>query len=232
MAMAVAPGTAARADRAAEIARIHVEAMGGIARIRALEALRMTGTVATAAGRLPFVLIAARPDRIRMETRMRDRTVVQGSDGVAPPWELDPALQPPHARPMPPAAAELFVFDSDFDDPLVAWQERGYGLELAGEVELGGRRLLRLLIVRSLTQNVFILLDPQTYLIVLRAQTLTTGGRHREVVSRYGDYRPVRGVLVPHEVAVYFDGELSQQATFDTIEPNPRFSDGIFSPPP
>ncbi len=221
----------ARADQAADIARIHVEAIGGMTRIQALRTLRISGNVITAKEQLPFTLIAARPNRVRTETQLGGRVIVQASDGVAPPWTLDPANSPARTERMAPAEAELFLFDADFDDPLVGWEERGYRLEYAGEADMGGRKLVRLLVVRSLTENIFVLLDPRTYLLAFRLQQLSADGSRREVVSRYGDHRPVAGVLLPHEVTVFINGRLSQQATFERIEANPVLPRDIFQPP-
>lgn len=75
----------ARADRMDDIAAIHVEAIGGRARIEALGALRATGQVVTGGQRARFVLIAARPNRIQLETEAGGRTLVQG---ILLPYEI------------------------------------------------------------------------------------------------------------------------------------------------
>jgi hypothetical protein len=218
---------ATAADRATEIARIHVEALGGATAIRALASMRMTGEVLAGGTRVPFTLLAARPTQVRMETRFPDRIVVQAYDGESPPWESDAA----GSRAMSAAAAERFLADAEFDDPLVLARERGASLEFAGETEVRGRKLLRLLVSRSLTENVFILIDPATYLLAFRVQELTRSGRRVEVVTRYDDFRPVAGVLVAHEIALFVDGALSQQAKIDAIEPNPAIAVGAFARP-
>lgn len=210
-----------------EIARIHVEALGGAAAVRALAAMQMTGEVLARGSRVPFTLLVARPNRIRMETRFPDRAVVQAYDGERPPWESDPAGQ----RTMSAAAAERFLADADFDDPLVQARERGTSLEFAGETEVRGRKLLRLLVSRSLTENVFVLIDPATYLLAFRVQELTRSGRRLEVVTRYDDFRPVSGVLVAHEITLFVDGALSQQAKIDAITPNPEIGGEAFIRP-
>lgn len=218
---------AGAADRATEIARIHVEALGGASAIRALASMRMTGDVLARGTRVPFTLLVARPNRVRMETRFPDRVVIQASDGESPPWESDPAGQ----RAMSAAAAERFLADAEFDDPLVQARERGADLEFAGETEVRGRKLLRLLVSRSLTENVFILVDPATYLLAFRVQELTRTGRRVEVVTRYDDFRPVAGVLVAHEITLFVDGALSQQAKIDAIVPNPPIGIETFARP-
>ena len=71
-----------RADQAADIAQIHLEAIGGRQRIEALIGLRMSGVVVLGEKRVRFTMIAARPDRVRLETGDNGRTLVNASDGV------------------------------------------------------------------------------------------------------------------------------------------------------
>jgi hypothetical protein len=229
--LVVALGSA-RADRAEELARIHIEAIGGRERIEKLEALRATGTVQAAGRKVRFTMIAARPDRIRLETEAGGRTLVQGSDGEQPPWEFDTGTWPPKYRAMPEGAAKTFVADSEFDDPLVAGEKRGFVLDYAGEVEVGGRKLLRVLVTRKLTETYALLLDAQTYFIVKRIeQRQTAGGRTAQVVTHYEDFRPVEGVLLPHQITVAIDGRTTQQTQIARIDANPKVTEETFGRP-
>ena len=212
-----------RADPAADIAAIHVEAMGGKTRIEALTALRATGEVTAAGKTVRFTLLAARPDRVRVETTIGDRTLVQGSDGVAPAWEFEVGAAPePRARTMPEATARTFTADAEFDDPLVAGAARGYGFDFGGEAIAEGRKFFRVLVTRRLAETFTLLVDASTYLVVGRQDIRETAtGRRVAVVTRYGDFRPVEGVLLPHQVAVTVDGRVTQETRIDRIEANP-----------
>lgn len=220
-----------RADRAAEIARIHVEAVGGQQRLAALTALRMTGVVTSATTTATVSIIAARPARLRAETRFGGRTIVQAWDGTAPPWQFDSAALAPGITMLPAGAAERFLADAEFDDPLVAAFLHGAPVEFAGEVEVGGRKLLRLLVPRKLTENIFLLLDPQTYFILLRVQRLTRAGAQVELVTRYEEYRPVNGVLIAHVVTLFEDGRQTQRARFESIEALAAVDEELFRMP-
>jgi hypothetical protein len=227
--LAVAP---LRADEAADIARIHLEAIGGHARMSALVAMRMTGVVVLGGKRVKFVMIAARPDRVRLETENNGRTLVNATDGVEPPWEFDTGTWPPRYRVMSEAAARAFTADTDFDDPLVAGPERGFTLEYGGEVEVEGRKLLRVLVTRRLTETFSVLVDEETYFIVQRVETReTVAGRTRRVITRYDDFRPVDGVLLPHRVTLEADGRTEQTMIMERIETNPALTPGIFTRP-
>jgi hypothetical protein len=221
-----------RADRASDLAAIHTEVIGGKKRIEALKSLRATGNVTANGKQVRFTMTAARPDKIRVETEMGGRTLVQGSDGVAAPWEFDTGTWPPKYTDMPDASAKTFVADAEFDDPLVSGAARGFTIEYAGEVSVEGKKLHRLLVTRKLIQTFSLLLDPETFFIVTRVeQRPTVSGRQVQVVTHYEDFRPVEGVLLPHQIAVVIDGKVTQHTKIVAVEPNPTVTAETFTRP-
>ena len=224
--------TPALADRVSELVAIHTEAIGGRARIDALKAMRATGLVIAAGQRMRFTMLAERPNKIRLETEMGARTLVQATDGVNPPWELDSGTWPPRYRDMGAAVAKTFAADAEYDDPLVAGPSRGYTLEYAGDVELENKKMPRILVTRNLTETFSLLLDPDTFFIVRRVEERPNPiGGVSQVVTFFDDYRPVDGVLVPHKIGLFVDGQVKQQTLINSVEPNPSISDDVFTRP-
>ncbi len=224
--------TALRADRAADLARIHIEAIGGRERITALASLRVTGLAVAGGKQVRFTMAAARPARLRLETESGARSLVQGTDGVEPPWEFDTGTWPPKYRDMNDSVARTFLGDAEFDDPLVAGESRGYILEYAGEIDAGGRKLLRVLVTRKLAETFSVLLDDETYFIVMRIDHRTSpSGRKVQVVTHFDDFRPVEGVLLAHRITITADGKATQQTKIVRIEANPELSADLFTRP-
>lgn len=222
-----------RADRAAEIAEIHVAVLGGRERIDALKAFRAEGHVLVASGaQVKFTMMAARPNQIRLETEKGGRTLVQGWDGTSAPWEFDTASWPPRYRDMAVGAARTFMTDAEFDDPLVAGEGRGFTLEFAGEFEADGRKMLRVLVTRRLVETYSLIVDEETCLIQMRVeQRESAGGRGIRVATHYADYRAVEGVLLPHTITLSIDGKVTQQTKIARIEANPKLEGAFFSRP-
>ncbi|WP_146180048.1 hypothetical protein [Opitutus sp. ER46] len=221
-----------RAGRAEELIRIHVEALGGRERIAALTAIRATGTVVVGDKRTRFTMLAARPNRVRIETENAGRTLIQVSDGVNAPWEFDTGDWPPRYRDMAKGTAATFAADAEFDDPLIAGAERGFTFDYAGEVKAENRTLLRILVTRRLTETFSLLLDPDTFFIVSRLEERTTpSGGKTTVVTHFADYRPVNGVLMPHLIALVIDGKPRQQTMVESIQPNPELPADAFARP-
>jgi hypothetical protein len=221
-----------RADAVADIAKIHIEAIGGMERIKALSAVRATGKVSANGKDVRFTIVAARPDRARVETEGDGRTLVQGSDGVEEPWEFDTGTWPPIYRAMAAGSARTFKADAEFDDPLVMGAARGYVLEYAGEVDVEGKKMFRILVTHKLRDTFSLLVDSETYFIQKRVEKRTTvSGRTVHVITHYEDFRPVDGVLLPYKVVTSIDGKMTQMTQITKVEANPKVNDQMFTRP-
>ncbi len=222
------------ADRAADIVRLHIAAIGGQERIDALHAYRAEGRMGDDSSAVRFTLLAARPARLRMELHFADRTEIQAFDGASPPWQSRSRPgQPPEIEPMPPAEAAAFTGDAVFEDPLVAGPRLGYRISFAGETKIADRTLLRVRVGEPSARVFFLLVDPGTHLIAARIEPLDAGpGGSGSRVTRYEDFRPVAGVLMPHGISLHAGGKPVWWARIDRIEPNPELPPAIFTRPP
>jgi hypothetical protein len=145
---------------------------------------------------------------------------------------MEPGPDGPLLRTMPERAARVFVADAEFDDPLISGPGRGYVCEFAGEVEKDGRKYLRVLVTRNLTDTYSLLVDATTFFIVRRIERRSSvTGRKVEVMTEFADFRPVGGVLLAHQVEVSIDGRVTQQTRIESIEANPVLAAGGFSRP-
>ena len=224
--------TAARADEASDIARIHREAIGGSVRIAALTAVRMTGTIVIRERHVPFTMLAARPNRVRLQTEDNGHVLIAVSDGREPPWEYDSGSPPPRYRTMSETAAKSFTADAEFDDPLVGGSARGFTLEFAGMAISDGGRQLRILVTKNLSETFSLLIDEETYCILKRVdERVHPDGRKRLTITRYEDFRPVEEVLMPHKITLIIDGRVEQQMIIRDIEANPVLAPETFAVP-
>lgn len=231
--IAVLAPLASAAERAAEIVRLHLEAIGGRERLEAMSSFRAQGQLVAGNTRAELTLLAARPNLVQLELRYSDRTTIQSTDGNDPPWTLDTAERGGKSTLMGAAVAKAFLADAEFDDPFLIAEAKGHQVEFRGEATVKGQRFLRLLVTKRPDETFFLLLDPKTYFIAMRVEPhAASNGRHMGALTRYSDFRPVRGVLVAHRIAVELNGQLVQEARIDHIEPNPVLPPGIFSRPP
>ena len=222
--------SAAWADQAVDLARLHTEAIGGAARIAQFSALQSTGSVRIGERTLRIGLVAQRPNRVRTIVQAEGSMLTQAYDGVNPPWQIDSSAKSPEPQLMGEAAAREFAGDAEFDDPLVSPPERGYSVDYAGTTEVNGRRIFRLLVTRKFTETFELELDGETYFIIRRLSTRwQPGGREIELETRFADFRPVAGVIVPFRIAVYAGDRLLHETVLESVEANPPLSASVFS---
>ena len=50
-------------------------------------------------------------------------------------------------------------------------------------------------------------------------------------MTRYDDFRPIDGVLLPHRITIVTDGRVEQQMVVEKIEPNPAVTPETFTRP-
>lgn len=222
--------SAARADFARDLSRIHTEAVGGRANINALKTLKATGVTRNARGDLKFVLWAARPDRIRTEVASGGRTIVQAWDGAGEPWSTD--SQSRRITVITGAGATEFKMDAEFDDPLIAGPARQIALDYAGPVEMDGRELLKVVVTHHFTSTSFVYLDPVSFLIVRREDLRRRKTGEVLIRTDYSDFRAVGGVILPHRLVISQNGKQLNETVVERIEPNPELAADLFKMPP
>ncbi|MFI5357245.1 MAG: hypothetical protein ACHQ4G_07915 [Opitutales bacterium] len=222
----------ARAVEADHLARIHVEAIGGMERLRALTSLRVTGVVYIDGRRLQFTMLAQRSNRVRIETRLGEHVLVQATDGKNPPWQVKPAAGSPAPSVLTGFEAREFAADAEFDDPLVDYAAKGYALDYAGETTWDGRKSFKLLVTRRLVDSYYLVVDAETYFITGKLATRQLeDGTTAQIVTRYEDFRPVAGVIMPFRIVVQAEGKPLHETDLQTMDANVPVPPGSFTMP-
>jgi hypothetical protein len=220
-----------RADSADDVARIHIEAIGGKLRMNLLRTLQAAGRVNIDGRVLTFRLLAERPNRLRMETRSGSRRIVQATDGVSAPWQLDPDAKPGRVTQLEGEEAREFASDAEFDDPLVDYAARGYSIDYAGETQVGDRRAIKLLVTRRLVDSFQLMVDVETYFILQKVSVRVRQGRQVKMEITYDDHRPVAGIIIPHRYLTYADGRLLHETILESVEANAPVPPDSFTAP-
>ncbi len=215
-----------KVDFAADLARIHIEMIGGRDKVAALTGLRATGTTNISGGKLTFVLWAQRPNRVRVETLGGDIRITRGYDGVHPPWMR---LAENHASEQPPEDAAVFIRDAEFDDPLYRAKERGLGLHYTGAVQVHGIEWSRIEVTAPTGKAIWYL--DESYMLVRR--DIKRVMRDKEVVEEtyYSDFRSVSGVLLPHLIEVRVGNNVLHETKLEDIDANPFLLPEFFKRP-
>jgi outer membrane lipoprotein-sorting protein len=226
--VAVLATTAGHAQLGHDIARRHAARAGD--KLAALVAVRAEGRTFINGEVVPFLLIAERPNRLRVESFTPLRRALQVYDGHSAAWASHSETKAGTPQDMPEVEAREFVANADFDGPLVDFAAKGYSIDYAGEDTIDGRPAAKLLVSRK--DGVFFLwVDATTSEIVKRSVFRVSNGQRVAVETVFKDFRPVAGVLQPHQIETSANGQLLYVMVIDRMEANPVIPAGTFDRP-
>jgi len=201
-------------EAAAIIARC-AEAMGGVARIKAIKTLRAEVVYPDHDGKAVIHEIR-RPDKIRTERPGDYIAVFDGRQGAL--LKYDPAKpgQPPVPQDLPAGAAKGFetdlvwFFPSFFDFPT----------EYKGTVESNGTKCHKLVVTLSLGTRAEYRIDAETSLVKTIAVDETFQGQTFHMEREWLDLKPVQGFLYPSRMTYPGRGGKTAVAEIKKIEFN------------
>ncbi len=237
--LVVAAGLAAAtsAQTADELVAKSLAARGGLDKIKAVQTLRMTGTLGVNGMEMPIVLEIKRPASIRTEVTFQGLPAVQATDGKQA-WGIVPiADSQPQA--LPPDAVKELAKQADFEGPLADYKGKGNRVELVGLEKAEGKDAYRLKVTQADGSVEYHILDAASSLPIRVESQRTILGQEVQGQSTLGDYREVGGVRWPYRIQNSAKnmpnappGQAYQQAfTFSKIEVNPALDDSRFRMP-
>jgi hypothetical protein len=228
--LASSPG-AVRAQTVDEIVAKHIEARGGYERIKAIQTIRLTRTVATPFANVKVVISKKRPQLYRADQTAPGQPPAPRGINADAAW--DTAQGKVTLRP-PDLAAETREIDGDFDGLLVDWKAKGHTVVLEGQEAISGTSTYKLKLTTKSGAVRYIYLDAKTYLDRRQTGVLKAPGRQEQFVMDFSNWRPIEGVLFPMNVDEDRTGRGITQsyATYtEKIELNVPIDDALFATP-
>jgi hypothetical protein len=211
----------------------HIEALGGQPRIDAIHAVvfRLTyreGDFVMPDGYMakmrPYYKTLGDPKNLKVD-------VNEGFDGSAWEYYSDPGVVLRTVG----AAAAATRHGTELIDSLVDAAMLGARIDLAGEEPFAGKAACRLHVTLADGYEKDLFVDRQSFLILgdRRAAPIHAFGAPVQSENRFGDYRPVNGVLFPFtikEVEIATGKELNS-VTMQSVTVNEKFDVSYFGPP-
>ncbi len=231
-ALAALVGVPASAQTLDEVLARNLKAKGGLDRIKAVQTIRMTGTMTIGPGmEAPFVMEMKRPNMMRMEFTLQGITGVQAFDSKTG-WQLMPFSGRKDPEPLPEDAMKQVEEQADLDGPLVDYKAKGHTVELVGKEQVEGSDAYKLKLVLKNGDIRYIYLDADQYLEIRTEGKTKIRGTDVEGESTIGDYKEVGGLMFPHAIESGQKGSPQKmKMTVQKIELNVPIDDARFKMP-
>jgi hypothetical protein len=227
--IAPARAVAAAEPTAEELVARNTDAKGGLAKIKAIKSLRMTGRFRQGDFSAVVGQEAKAPNLLRETFTIQTMTQIQAYDGSVG-WQISPF----QGRKDPELLGEDDLRDlveaADFYGPLIDYREKGNAIEYAGRTVIDGDDVYRLKVTLKNGDINYYNFDPDSYLEIRIETQQFIRGSVRERVSDVGSYKLVNGVYFPFSVesGPKRNPDAWSKITFEKIEANVEIPDSAF----
>jgi outer membrane lipoprotein-sorting protein len=222
----------AAAQTVDEVIAKNVEAHGGLAKLRAIQSIRMTGRMVVGPGmEAPLVMEVKRPKSVRTEFTFQGMTGVSAYDGKTG-WQIMPFGGKTDPEPIPAEQLKDVEEQADFEGALVDYKAKGHQVELLGKESVEGAECYKLKLTRKGGDIVYIYIDTDSNLEIKAEGKRTIRGTEVEYESSLGDYKEVGGVMFAHVIESGAKGSPQRQKLIiEKVEINPTIDDARFKMP-
>ena len=215
-----------------EIIAKNIKAHGGMAKLKSIQSIRMTGDFDAGGMQAGFTQVFKRPMKVRMEASIQGLTMIQAYDGQSG-WQVIPFTGKKDPEPMAADDLKNFQEQADFDGPLVDYKQKGHKVELVGKEKIEGTDVYHLKVTLKNGDIREYYLDADSFLAVKVGGKTTMRGTELDIDSTLGDYKEVEGVLFPFSIEKHISGGQGPtvKITLKKIELNVPVDDSVYKMP-
>lgn len=229
----IAPALLAQAPTVDQVLAKYYEAKGGLAKMKAVNTMRITAKMSNGPMDFPIVIEAKRPASIRVDVSIQGNQMIQAFDGKTG-WSINPFQQSAKkdAEPMTPDELREMEVQADMDGPLVDWKQKGHKVELQGREPVEGSDTFKLKLTLKNGDTRTIFLDVDSYLEVKQASKRKVRDTEIEAETTMGDYKEVGGLMIAHAMESGAKGmPQKQKVVIEKVELNVPIADARFAMP-
>jgi outer membrane lipoprotein-sorting protein len=216
-----------------QIVQKHIDALGGIDKLKAITTLSATGKATMQGGQMeaPMLMQMKRPSSMRMEITIQGKKIVQAFDGTTA-WMINPMMGSDAPQKASDDDTQEMKDSADIDfSSLVNYKEKGNTVELVGTEDVEGNPTYKLKVTKKNGRVEYQYLDAKTFLPIKTTTKRKQMGTELEIDAYPSNFKPVNGVLFPYTVDQKLGGKSMIQLTLDKVDVNKPIDDATFQFP-
>jgi hypothetical protein len=215
-----------------EIVSKSLQAHGGIAKLRAIQTMKVTGETEVDGVLTQFTEMYKRPMKVRSEISYQGAILTRAYDGQTA-WQIIPRFGESNPELMEDPGLEHMQQEADFDGPLVDYKQKGHIVELIGKEKMEGRDTYHLKVTLKNGDVRDFYLDASSFLPIKAIIKTTLQGQMREYERKYVGYKKIDNMTFAfsfEQREIGGQGPI-QKTTFKKIELNIPLDDSLFKMP-
>lgn len=212
-----------------DILKEHFSAMGQD-KIVTINSQKLTGKMIQAGIEIPFIQMAKRPDKVRVEGTFQALTFIQNYNGKEG-WNLNPFAGVTDPQPMSEDELKSMKYQSDMDGMLWNWKGKGYTVTSDGKDDMEGTSCFKIKLVTKEGDSFTYYIDSDSYILIRSNTKIKVMGNETEADTYFSNYMKVEGMAVPAKIETKMNGQLAMTIVVDKVELNTELDDALFEKP-
>jgi outer membrane lipoprotein-sorting protein len=213
-----------------DVLKKHLDARGGVDKIKAIKSLRISGKVIQGGMEIPITYVQRRPSSFRVEVTFQGKSQIQAYDGQTG-WKIDPFQGSSEPENMTADEVKEAQEQADLDGSLVDYKTKGNTVELLGKEDVEGTPAYRLKVTLKSGDIRNIWLDAANFLEIKLSGKVKTQQGELEIDSYPSNYKPVAGIMMPFAVERKMRGQTLNSIVMEKVETDVTLDDSLFKMP-
>ena len=205
-----------------ELIEKNIKALGGLDKMKSVQAEKITGKMKMGPMEAPFTVVKKRPASFRLDFTIQGMTGTQAYDG-SNGWMVMPFMGKKDPEKMSEDMLKNFRDEADFDGPMIDYKTKGNKVEYLGKEDVQGTAAYKMKIVTKEGNESTVFLDADSYLEIRSESKRKVQGQEMEQETTIGDWKEVGGLMFPFSIESKAKGqEGAQVLTIEAVELNPK----------
>jgi hypothetical protein len=191
---------------------------------------KLTGKLIQSGMEIPFIQMAKRPDKVRVEGTFQGLTFIQTFNGKEG-WSINPFAGVTAPQPFSEDELKSMRYQSDMDGMLWNWKEKGYTVTFDGKEDMEGTSCFKVKLLTKEGDAFTYYIDSDSYVMIRSNTKVKVMGNETEADTYYANYMQVEGLAVPGKIETKMKEQLINTIVVDKVELNTELADSLFEKP-